>query len=98
MRHLKVGRVVLCAHSLGSIYSSYFITKYPQFVEGYINITGIVDHWYTGLLTFFQTVITEFGYNSAEWRARKLFDDDHQRILLHHLFLQQGDGRFFGPV
>lgn len=49
-------------------------------------------------MTFIQTAVTEYGYNSAEWRAKRLFDDDHQRILMHHLFLQQGDGRFFGPV
>jgi pimeloyl-ACP methyl ester carboxylesterase len=58
LAELQVRRVILCAHSLGSIFSSYFITHFPQCVAGYINITGIVDHWYTGLLTFVQTCIT----------------------------------------
>lgn len=42
---------------MGSIFASYFITKYADLVEGYINITGIVDDWYVGLLTFFQTTV-----------------------------------------
>jgi pimeloyl-ACP methyl ester carboxylesterase len=98
IKYLNVSKVILCAHSLGSIFSSYFITKYPNYVEGYINITGIVDHWYTGLMTFFQTVITENNYNSQEWRGKNLIDDDHQRILLHHQFFKNRDGRSFGPV
>lgn len=57
LKKLGINKVILCAHSLGSIFCSYFITKYPQSVEGYINITGIVDHWYPGLLTFYQTVV-----------------------------------------
>ena len=64
LKYLKVTKVILCAHSLGSIYSSYFISRHPEVVEGYINITGIVNLWYTGLMTFFQTVVTEYGYNS----------------------------------
>jgi len=58
MKFLLISKIILCGHSLGSIFGTYFITKNSHLVEGYINITGIVDHWYTGLLTFFQTVIT----------------------------------------
>ena len=64
LAHLKIPKIILCAHSMGSIFSSYFITKYSDVVEGYINITGIVDDWYVGLLTFFQTTVAEHGYNS----------------------------------
>ena len=71
MAKLKLSKIIICGHSLGSIFSSYFITKYPQYVEGYINITGIVDLWYTGLMTFFNTVITSYEYNSQEWRNLK---------------------------
>ena len=71
MAKLKLSKIIICGHSLGSIFSSYFITKYPQYVEGYINITGIVDLWYTGLMTFFNTVITSYEYNSQEWRHLK---------------------------
>ena len=62
--YLGVGRVILCAHSLGSIFASYFITHHAEWVEGYVNVTGIVDLWYTGLLTFYQTTVAEWGYNS----------------------------------
>lgn len=77
MRVLSIPKIILCGHSLGNIFGTYFVTKHPHLFEGYINITGIVDHWYTGLLTFFQTVVTEHGYNSKEWRDKRLFDDDH---------------------
>jgi pimeloyl-ACP methyl ester carboxylesterase len=64
MRKLELSKIIICGHSLGSIFSSYFITHYGEFVEGYINITGIVDLWYTGLMTFFNTVVTSYQYNS----------------------------------
>ena len=64
MLKLRLVKIIICAHSLGSIFCSHFITKWNAQVEGYINITGIVDLWYTGLLTFFNTVITLEGYNS----------------------------------
>jgi hypothetical protein len=78
---------VLCSHSLGAIFSSYFITKYPHVVEGYINITGIVDHWYVGLMTFFWIVVGKHGYNSQEWRDKQLLAQDHHRAVLYNLFL-----------
>jgi pimeloyl-ACP methyl ester carboxylesterase len=81
---LKVKKVLLCAHSLGSIFSTYFITHHLPYVEGYVNITGNIDQWYTGIMTFFQTCVTGHGYNSAEWRSKRLMDDDHHRILMHH--------------
>ena len=98
LQHLKIPKVVLCTHSMGSIFSSYFITHYPAFVQGYVNITGIVDHWYVGLLTFVQVCITKYGYNSQEWRDKRLFDDDNCRAIMHNLFLREIDGKFFGPV
>lgn len=27
-----------------------------------------------------------------------MFDDDHERIMIHHKFLQTAEGRSFGPV
>jgi pimeloyl-ACP methyl ester carboxylesterase len=98
MKALHVQKAIFCAHSLGSMFCSYFITHHPQYVEGYINVTGMVDYWSTGILVFFQTTFTEHGYNSAEWRAKKLWDDDHHRILIHHNFLKTAEGRSFGPV
>ena len=76
LKKLGISKIILCAHSLGSIFCSYFITKHPEIVKGYINITGIVDHWYVGLITFFYNSVALFGYNSKEWREKKLFDDD----------------------
>ena len=64
LRHLEISSVILCTHSMGSIFSSYFITYHPKYVRGYINITGIVDQWYVGLLTFFNAAVTHYGYNS----------------------------------
>lgn len=48
---------------MGSIFASYFITKHPEVVQGYINITGIVNYWYTGLLTFYRTASVAYGFN-----------------------------------
>lgn len=64
LKKLQIPKVILCAHSLGSIFSTYFITNYPHFVSGYINVTGIVDHWYVGLMTFYRSSIGEHGFNS----------------------------------
>lgn len=83
---------------MGSIFSSYLITNYPQIVSGYINITGIVDHWYVGLMTFFRSAIAEHELNDEEWRRRKLYDDDNYRAILHNKFLSLIYDKTFGPV
>ncbi len=90
--------MILCAHSLGSIFSTYLITKHPYLISGYINVTGIVDHWYVGLMTFFRSSIAEHGLNSREWREKKLYDDDKSRAVIHNLFLNAVYDKFFGPV
>lgn len=62
MESRKVDKMIFCGHSMGSIFASYFITKYPQYVKGYINITGIVNYWYVGLMTFYRFVIGAYGF------------------------------------
>lgn len=61
----KVDKIIFCGHSLGSIFASYFINNYPEVVAGYINITGIVNQWYVGLLTFYRTTAVEYGFSKG---------------------------------
>ena len=98
MKVLSIQKIILCGYSLGSILGTYLITKSPHLVEGYINIAGIVDYWYIGLSTFFQTAVAENGYNSKEWREKRLFDDNHQRNVIHEKFLESAEGKIFGPI
>jgi hypothetical protein len=37
------------------------MNKYSHVIAGYINITGIVNQWYVGLLTFYHTVLAKYG-------------------------------------
>ena len=67
-------------------------------MEGYANVTGIVDHWYVGLMTFYQITIGGCSYNSKEWRARQLHNDDRYRQQIHKTFLEMTEGKSFGPV
>ncbi len=66
---------------MGSIFASYFITKYPQVVKGYINVTGIVNQWYRGLLTFYKTVIAAYGFGRGPNHEKmiKLLNQDQFR-------------------
>jgi pimeloyl-ACP methyl ester carboxylesterase len=32
MKHLKIGKIIFCGHSLGSIFGAYFLTKYSEYV------------------------------------------------------------------
>ena len=50
-------------HSMGSIFGSYFISKNRDMVKGYVNVTGIVNIWYTGLLTFYRVAAGAYGFN-----------------------------------
>lgn len=59
LKSLNISKVIIVAHSLGSIFCTYFIPRYSDVVEGYVNVTGIVDNWYTGLMTFYLTAIAE---------------------------------------
>lgn len=34
----KASKLIYCGHSMGSIYASYFIHRYPHLVHGYINV------------------------------------------------------------
>lgn len=57
---------------MGSIYASYFINKYPDIVRGYINITGIVNQWYCGLLTFYRHTAAAHGFGKGPQQASML--------------------------
>jgi pimeloyl-ACP methyl ester carboxylesterase len=78
LHHLQVSRIIYVGHSLGSILAGYFINKYPQYVRGYVNVTGIVNLWYTGLLTFYRTVVANYGFNKGPSRNSmlRLLDKD----------------------
>lgn len=65
----KVAKIIYVGHSLGSIFGSYFITKHPELVCGYMNITGIVNYWYTGLLTFYRSAIFAYGFGPGPHQA-----------------------------
>lgn len=48
---------------MGSIFGSYFINKNLDIVKGYMNVTGIVNQWYVGLLTFYRFTSAAYGFN-----------------------------------
>ena len=62
IHELKVSKFIYVGHSLGSILAGYFINHYPQYVKGYINITGIVNIWYVGLMTFYRVTVGKYGF------------------------------------
>ena len=41
------------------------MNKYSHVIAGYINITGIVNQWYVGLLTFYHTVLAKYGFSKG---------------------------------
>lgn len=43
-------------------------------------------------------MVAEYGYNDADWRKKNLWDDDHERLIMHLKFMQVAEGRMFGPV
>lgn len=52
---------------MGSIFGSYFIYNHPSVVKGYINVTGIVNQWYVGLLTFYRTTAYRYGFGRGPY-------------------------------
>ena len=72
LENRKVGKIFYVGHSMGSYIASYFINTYPQYIKGYINITGIVNMWYTGILTFIRTVVIESGFGVTPYRNARL--------------------------
>lgn len=67
---LGLKKIIYCGHSLGSIYASYFISHFPEYIEGYINVTGIANMWYTGLLLFFWRSIAQWNFNNPQNREK----------------------------
>ena len=63
LNELRVAQVVLCGHSMGSIFFGYLYDAYPQYFRGYINITGIVNYWFVGLTTFYINTVAAYGFN-----------------------------------
>jgi len=57
-----VAKIIFVGHSMGSIFGGYFINRHPELIAGYVNITGIVNCWYTGLLTFYRSAIAAYGF------------------------------------
>lgn len=68
----KASKLIYCGHSMGSIYASYFIHRYPHLVHGYINVTGIVNQWYTGLLLFYRNTAFAYGFGKGPNQASML--------------------------
>jgi U1 small nuclear ribonucleoprotein C len=58
----RVSKIVYVGHSMGSIFGGYFISKHPEMVVGYVNVTGIVNYWYVGLMTFYRNLIVTYGF------------------------------------
>ena len=65
MKTRNIHKIVFCGHSMGSIFASYLVNKYPEYIQGYINITGIANIWYTGLLTFYRVTLAAYGFNKG---------------------------------
>jgi len=87
IKKLGVKKIIYCGHSLGSIYGSYFISHFPQYVEGYINVTGIVNIWYTGLLSFFWKAIGQWNFNNPENKHKLLNFSNDERVNHHKNFI-----------
>ncbi len=98
IQKLGLGKIIYCGHSLGSIYASYFIEKYPEYVEGYINVTGIVNTWYTGLLAFFYRSIAQWEFNNIESRRQVFLMSEEERKIQHFKFLNATKDYWFGPA
>lgn len=65
----KVPRIIYIGHSMGSIFASFFIHRYPEVVQGYVNVTGIVNQWYLGLLTFYRNTTAAYGFGKGPKQA-----------------------------
>jgi len=61
----KVSKIIYIGHSMGSIFASFFINRYPEVILGYVNVTGIVNQWYTGLLTFYRNTCGAYGFGKG---------------------------------
>jgi pimeloyl-ACP methyl ester carboxylesterase len=59
--YLKVGKFLICGHSMGSIFMPFLNAAAPKRVIGLISITGIVDYWYIGLVSFYTLAVTQLG-------------------------------------
>ena len=56
MKSRGVPKIVFCGHSMGSMVMIHFATHHPEYLDGTINITGLADTWYIGLMTFYNTI------------------------------------------
>ena len=72
LENRKVSKIFYVGHSMGTYIASYFVNTYPQFIKGYINITGMVNIWYTGILTFIRTMVISLGFGVNSYRNARL--------------------------
>jgi pimeloyl-ACP methyl ester carboxylesterase len=79
MRKRSVDRIVFCGHSMGSIFMVSFITHYPQYIDGVVSITGIVDTWYIGLLTFYNAMVVSNGLSKKFVGRYEILNDNNFR-------------------
>jgi len=62
LKQLKIGKVIICAHSFSTTYAPTLLHGYPDIFEGYVNVTGMHDYWNTGFFTVYQAVAVEYRY------------------------------------
>lgn len=65
----KASKLIYCGHSMGSIFGGYFLNRYPDIVHGYVNVTGIVNQWYIGLMVFYRCTSAAYGFGRGPNQA-----------------------------
>lgn len=54
---------------MGSIFFGYFMSKHPEIVAGYVNLTGISNYWSMGSMAFYRNLIVTYGFGPGPHHA-----------------------------
>jgi pimeloyl-ACP methyl ester carboxylesterase len=57
MQFMDIKRPIVCGHSFGSSVAFNVAEKYPNFIEGYINLAGITNYWSFGMTIVYKSVV-----------------------------------------
>lgn len=61
----NITKVIVCAHSFGTIISTYFISQYRHLVLGFISVAGMVNIMSVGIMMMYSNIIGAHGATSV---------------------------------
>lgn len=86
VNHFKLQRVIICAHSFGSIVALKLALACPQTVEGIVNMAGLGTIWPNGMSYMYKATVYDHRFDEESWKSKQLYNIDEHRKEIYRQY------------